>query len=101
VVPYPDYTTAKAALLGWSRSLAAEVGSYGITVNCVSPGLTYPTDASRETAEDVRQQLIRLTPMGRLVTPEDVAGAVLFFASDWAGMITGQCLRVDGGLVMR
>ncbi|GGJ03482.1 3-oxoacyl-ACP reductase [Alicyclobacillus cellulosilyticus] len=101
LVPYHDYTAAKAAVVGYSRSLAAEVGRFGITVNCVAPGLTVPTDASRPTKEDVREQVIRLTPMGRLVTPDDVAGAVLFLASDWARMVTGQCLRVDGGLVMR
>ncbi|MCZ8516936.1 3-oxoacyl-ACP reductase [Paenibacillus filicis] len=100
VVPYHDYTTAKTALLGFSRNLAAELGAFGITVNCVSPGLTYPTDSSRDTKEDVRDILTRLTPMGRLASPKDITGAVLFFASDLAGFVTGQCLRVDGGLVM-
>lgn len=100
VVPYHDYTTAKAAVLGYSRNLAKELGPFGITVNCVAPGLTYPTDSSRETQEDVRETLIRLTPMGRLALPEDIAGAVTFLASEEAGFITGQCLRVDGGLTM-
>ncbi|MCC2684904.1 MAG: 3-ketoacyl-ACP reductase [Paenibacillaceae bacterium] len=100
VVPYHDYTTAKSALLGYSRNLAAELGAFGITVNCVAPGLTYPTDSSRETQEEVREAIIRLTPMGRLTMPGDIAGGVLFFASDWASFITGQCLRIDGGLVM-
>ncbi|AHF06152.1 3-oxoacyl-ACP reductase [Desulfitobacterium metallireducens] len=100
VVPYHDYTTAKAAVLGYSRNLAKELGPFGITVNCVAPGLTYPTDSSRETQEDVREILIRLTPMGRLALPEDIAGAVAFLASKEAGFITGQCLRVDGGLTM-
>jgi 3-oxoacyl-[acyl-carrier protein] reductase len=100
VVPYHDYTTAKSALLGYSRNLAAELGAFGITVNCVAPGLTYPTDSSRETKEDVREAITRLTPLGRLALPKDIAGAVLFFASDRAAFITGQCLRVDGGLVM-
>ncbi|WP_281887385.1 3-oxoacyl-ACP reductase [Paenibacillus sp. YYML68] len=101
VVPYHDYTTAKSALLGYSRSLAAELGAFNITVNCVAPGLTYPTDSSRDTKEDVREAITRLTPLGRLATPEDIPGAVLFFASDWASFLTGQCLSVDGGLVMR
>lgn len=100
VVPYHDYTTAKSALLGYSRNLAAELGAFGITVNCVAPGLTFPTDSSRETKEDVKNAIIGLTPMGRLASPTDITGAVLFFASEWASFITGQCLRVDGGLVM-
>ncbi|CRF28751.1 short-chain dehydrogenase/reductase SDR [Mycobacterium tuberculosis] len=100
VVAYHDYTTAKSALLGYSRNLAAELGAFGITVNCVAPGLTYPTDSSRETKEDVRNAIVRLTPMGRLASPNDITGAVLFFCSEWAAFITGQCLRVDGGLTM-
>lgn len=101
VVPYHDYTTAKSALLGFSRNLAAELGAFGITVNCVAPGLTYPTDSSKETKEDIRESIIRMTPLGRLATPKDIAGGVLFFASEWASFITGQCLNVDGGLVMK
>ncbi|MEK8131426.1 3-oxoacyl-ACP reductase [Paenibacillus filicis] len=101
VVPYHDYTTAKAALLGYSRNLAVELGAFGITVNCVAPGLTSPTDSSRDTKEDTKNAIIGLTPLGRLASPGDIAGAVLFFASDWASFVTGQCLHVDGGLVMR
>jgi 3-oxoacyl-[acyl-carrier protein] reductase len=101
VIPYHDYSTAKAALLGFTRNLAKELGAFGITVNAVSPGLTYPTDSSYETKEDVRNSIIQLTPMCRLAMPEDIAGAVLFLASDWASFITGQCINVDGGLVMK
>ena len=101
VIPYHDYSTAKMALLGYTRNLAKELGSYGITVNAVSPGLTYPTDSSSETREDVRESIIHLTPMHRLALPDDIAGAVLFLASDWASFITGQCINVDGGLVMK
>jgi 3-oxoacyl-[acyl-carrier protein] reductase len=100
VIPYHDYTTAKSALLGFTRNMAKELGAFGITVNAVAPGLTYPTDSSRETQEDVRNQIIHLTPLNRLALPVDIAGAVLFLASDWASFVTGQCLRVDGGLVM-
>lgn len=101
VVPYHDYTTAKAALVGYSRNLAAELGPFGIRVNCVAPGLVYPTDASRRTKEEVKEMLIAQTPLRRIATPEDVAGPVLFLASDWSRFMTGQTLFVDGGLIMR
>jgi 3-oxoacyl-[acyl-carrier protein] reductase len=100
-VAYHDYTTAKTALLGFSRNLAADLGPFGITVNCVAPGLVQPTDASRAATDEQRDELESATPLRRLATPEDVAGAVLFFASGWAGFVTGACLFVDGGLVMR
>ncbi|MDW5442177.1 3-oxoacyl-ACP reductase [Polaromonas sp. SM01] len=100
-VPYHDYTTAKSALIGFSRNLAAELGPLGIRVNCVAPGLVYPTAASQQTKEEVRDMLIAQTPLRRIATPEDVAGPVLFLASDWSGFMTGQTLFVDGGLVMR
>ncbi len=100
-VPYHDYTTAKAALLGFSRNLAAELGPFGITVNCVAPGLVHPTDSSRTATDEQRDALEEATPLRRLATPDDVAGAVLFFTSGWAGFVTGACLFVDGGLVMR
>uniref|UniRef100_A0A9E7ZVE1 SDR family oxidoreductase n=1 Tax=Bosea sp. NBC_00436 TaxID=2969620 RepID=A0A9E7ZVE1_9HYPH len=99
-VPYHDYTTAKAALVGFSRNLAAELGPLGIRVNCVAPGLVYPTQASADTPEEVREMLIAQTPLRRIATPEDIAGPVLFLASDWSRFVTGQILHVDGGLVM-
>jgi len=99
-IAYHDYTTAKAALIGFSRNLATELGPLSIRVNCVAPGLVYPTDASRGTREAVKDMLIAQTPLGRIATPEDVAGPVLFLASDWSGFVTGQTLHVDGGLVM-
>ncbi|MVW71662.1 3-oxoacyl-ACP reductase [Bordetella sp. 15P40C-2] len=101
VVPYHDYTTAKAALVGFSRNLATELGPLGIRVNCVAPGLVYPTDASRDTQESFRDALIAATPLRRIARPEDIAGPVMFLASDWSGFMTGQVLFVDGGLVMR
>jgi 3-oxoacyl-[acyl-carrier protein] reductase len=100
-VPYHDYTTAKSALLGFSRNLAAELGPLGIRVNCVAPGLVFPTDASRATKEDVKDSIMAQTPLRRIATPEDVAGPVLFLASDWSCFMTGQVLFVDGGLVMK
>ena len=99
-IPYHDYTTAKAALVGFSRNLAAELGPLGIRVNCVAPGLVYPTQASADTPEEVREMLIAQTPLRRIATPEDIAGPVLFLASDWSRFVTGQILHVDGGLVM-
>lgn len=99
-IPYHDYTTAKAALVGFSRNLAAELGPLGIRVNCVAPGLVYPTQASATTPEEVREMLIAQTPLRRIATPEDVTGPVLFLASEWSRFVTGQVLHVDGGLVM-
>ncbi|MDA8457224.1 SDR family oxidoreductase [Acidovorax sp. GBBC 3334] len=101
VVPYHDYTTAKAALVAFSRNLAAEMGPLGIRVNCVAPGLVYPTQASQATPEALRESITAATPLRRIAGPEDVAGPVLFLASDWSGFMTGQVLHVDGGLVMR
>jgi 3-oxoacyl-[acyl-carrier protein] reductase len=100
IVPYHDYTTAKTALLGFTRNLAKDLGGFDITVNAVAPGLTYPTDSSRETQESIREQILKLTPLNRLATPDDITGPVLFLASDLAKFVTGQCLKVDGGLVM-
>jgi 3-oxoacyl-[acyl-carrier protein] reductase len=100
-IAYHDYTTAKAALVGFSRNLAADLGPLGIRVNCVAPGLVSPTDSSRATQESVKDVLIAQTPLGRLATPDDVAGPVLFLASEWSRFVTGQVLTVDGGLVMR
>jgi 3-oxoacyl-[acyl-carrier protein] reductase len=101
VVPYHDYATAKSALVGFSRNLAAELGPLGIRVNCVAPGLVYPTDASRATKEEVKETIVAQTPLRRIARPEDVAGPVLFLASDWSRFVTGQTVVVDGGLVMK
>jgi len=101
VVPYHAYTTAKAALVGFSRNLASELGPLGVRVNCVAPGLVYPTEASAATRAPFREELMAATPLRRLARPEDVAGPVLFLASPWSGFMTGQVLLVDGGLVMR
>lgn len=101
VVPYHDYTTAKSALVGFSRNLAAELGPLGIRVNCVAPGLVYPTQASSATREEFREAIVAATPLRRIARPEDVAGPVLFLASEWSGFMTGQVLFVDGGLVMK
>jgi len=101
LVPYHDYTTAKAALVGFSRNLASELGPLGVRVNCVAPGLVYPTEGSAATRAQFRESIIAATPLRRLARPQDVAGPVLFLASDWSGFMTGQVLFVDGGLVMK
>ena len=101
VVPYHDYATAKSALVGFSRQLAAEAGPRGVRVNCVAPGLVYPTEASAGTRAAFREQLMAATPLRRLARPEDVAGPVLFLASPMSAFVTGQVLFVDGGRVMR
>lgn len=101
VIPYHDYTTAKSALVGFTRNLAAELGPLGVRVNCVAPGLVWPTDASRATKEAVKNDIVAQTPLRRVARPEDVTGPVLFLASQWSGFMTGQTLYVDGGLVMR
>jgi 3-oxoacyl-[acyl-carrier protein] reductase len=99
VVPYHDYTAAKAALLSLTRTAAAELGPLGITVNMVSGGLLRTTDASRATPEAVFDLIAANTPLRRVTTPEEAADAVLFFASPWARSVTGQNLIVDSGLV--
>lgn len=101
LIPYHDYVTAKAALIGYTRSFAAEVGHLGIQVNAIAPGLTYPTDSSADTQNDAREKIISMTPTGRLTVPADVAGTATFLASNLANNITGQCIYVDGGLVMQ
>lgn len=99
VVPYHDYTAAKGALLAYTRTAAKELGPLGVTVNMVSGGLLRTTDASAATPEAVFDIIASQTPLGRVTTPEEMADAVLFFASPWARAVTGQNLIVDGGLV--
>ncbi|KAK8074327.1 Pyridoxal 4-dehydrogenase [Apiospora phragmitis] len=100
VVPYQDYTVAKGALLAFTRTCAAELGPQNITCNTVSGGLLRTTDASRSTPDAVFEQVAQAAPLRAVATPEQVAGAVLFFASPWAAAVTGQNLNVDCGLVM-
>lgn len=99
VVPYHDYTAAKAALLAFTRTLSHELGADGITVNMVSGGLLRTTDASAATPAEVFDLIAAGTPLREVTTPEQFADAVLFFASPWARAVTGQNLIVDGGLV--
>jgi 3-oxoacyl-[acyl-carrier protein] reductase len=99
VVPYHDYTAAKAALLSLTRTAANDLGPDGITVNMVSGGLLRTTDASAATPVEVFDLIASLTPLRSVTTPEEFADAVLFFLSPWSRAVTGQNLVVDGGLV--
>lgn len=99
VVPYHDYTAAKAALLSLTRTFAADLGPRRITVNMVSGGLLRTTDASAGTPQVVFDAIAEGTPLRSVTTPEEFADAVLFFASPWSRATTGQNLVVDGGLV--
>lgn len=91
------YASSKAALLGLTRSLAREYASRGITVNAVSPGFI-ETDMTADLPEAARQGIVDQTPLGRIGRPEEVAAAVVFLASEEAGYITGQVVRVNGGM---
>lgn len=91
------YSAAKAGLIGMTKALAKEVGLSGITVNCVSPGVIL-TDMTSHFDEDTMNELKGETPLNRIGTPEDVAGAVAFLASNDANFITGQDLAVNGGM---
>ncbi|RMG58512.1 MAG: 3-oxoacyl-ACP reductase FabG [Gammaproteobacteria bacterium] len=94
-----NYAAAKAGILGFTKSMAREVGSRGITVNTVAPGFI-DTDMTRELSEEQREALTAQIPLGRLGQPEDIARAVAFLASDEAGYITGETLHVNGGMFM-
>ncbi len=94
-----NYAAAKAALVGFTKSLAQEVGSRNITVNCVAPGFI-DTDMTKALGDAQRQALLGRIPLGRLGTPDDVAAAVAFLASPQAGYITGATLHVNGGMYM-
>jgi 3-oxoacyl-[acyl-carrier protein] reductase len=95
-----NYAASKAGIIGFTKSLAKEVGSRNITVNAVAPGYV-PTALTNVLPAEQTQIIIENTPLGRMGTLEDVASAVLFLASDEAAFITGQVLTVDGGLVMQ
>jgi 3-oxoacyl-[acyl-carrier protein] reductase len=95
-----NYSASKAGLIGFTKSLAKEVGGRNITVNAVAPGFI-PTDLTNEILGKIQEEAIKATPLGRLGTVEDVAYAVAFLASDDAAFITGQVLSVDGGMVMQ
>ena len=94
-----NYAAAKAGLMGFAKSMAREVGSRGITVNCIAPGFI-DTDMTRALPEGVRKTFEAQTALGRFGDAQDIADAVLFLASDQAKYITGQTLHVNGGMLM-
>jgi len=94
-----NYAAAKAGIIGFTKSLAREVGSRAITVNAVAPGFI-ETDMTKALPEQQREALLQGIPLGRLGSPEEVAGVVAFLASDAAGYITGETLHVNGGMYM-
>lgn len=100
VVPYHEYTTAKAGLIGFTRNIASELGGHGIKANVVSGGLLKMTDASAVTTPEVFDLIAQSTPLKKVTTPQDVANMVAFLASEQADGITGQNFTIDGGLTM-
>ena len=94
-----NYSAAKAAIIGFSKSLAREVGSRNITVNCVAPGFI-DTDMTRALSEEQRNGLLVHIPLGRLGTVQDIASSVAFLASPQAGYVTGTTMHVNGGMYM-
>jgi 3-oxoacyl-[acyl-carrier protein] reductase len=94
-----NYAAAKAGIVGMTKSLAAELGSRNITVNCVAPGFI-DTDMTRALSDEQRNALLSRIPVGRLGRPEDIAAAVAYLASPAAGYVTGAVLHVNGGMYM-
>ena len=95
-----NYAAAKAGVIGFSKSLAREIGSRNVTVNCVAPGFI-DTDMTRAIADAQRQAVMQHIPLARFGTAQEVAAAVAFLASPAAGYITGATLDVNGGMLMR
>ena len=94
-----NYSASKAGLIGLTKALARELASRQITVNAVAPGFVL-TALTQDLSDDLKEAILKATPLGRMGTPEEIAYAVAFLASDEASYITGQVLAVDGGMVM-
>ena len=94
-----NYTASKAGMIGFTKSLAKEIGSRGITVNAVAPGFIV-TDMTHQLTTEQKNQMIKQIPLGRLGEAKEIAEIVTFLASDFAGYITGETINVNGGLYM-
>jgi len=92
-----NYAASKSGIIGFTKSLAREVASRSITVNAIAPGMI-DTDMTRELGDEAREKILAQIPAGRLGSAADVAGAALWLASDAAGYVTGETIRVDGGM---
>src|SRR5262249_39771338 len=95
-----NYAAAKAGLIGMSKSLAQELASRGITVNCVAPGFIAAPPMTDALTEDQRKAILARVPADRLGAPDEIAAGVLYLASDEASYVTGQTLHINGGMVM-
>lgn len=98
-VPGSHYVASKAALLGFSRTLALELGRSGVTVNCIAPG-RIDTSMAGEALPEINERMLRRVPVGRFGQPDDIAAAVAYLVSEDAGFVTGATLDVNGGMLM-
>ncbi len=96
---HSHYAASKGAIISFTKSLAAELGPDGILVNCVAPGWV-DTDMAKEALKKERNKVLRDIPINRIPSPDDIAGPVVFLASDWAKAITGEILNVNSGSVL-
>ena len=94
-----NYSASKSGMIGFSKSLAREAAARNITVNVVAPGFI-PTTLTNDLSEEMKQMTLANIPIGRWGEPHEVADAVIFFARDVSGYVTGQVINVDGGMVM-
>lgn len=94
-----NYAAAKAGVIAMSKSLAYEVARYGVTVNCIAPGFI-ETDMTAKLSDDIKEQILKQIPVGKMGQPEDIAQSVLFLTTDAAQYITGTTLHVNGGMYM-
>lgn len=94
-----NYCASKAGMIGWSKAMAAEVASRGITVNCIAPGFI-ATAMTEVLTDDQKERINNNIPMARMGAPDEIASAVVYLASDEAGYVTGQTIHVNGGMAM-
>ena len=98
---YSNYAASKGGQISFTKSLAPELASFGINVNCVAPGWVATDMTAKDLADPAeRESIIRTVPLGRAATPEEIAGPIVFLCSEWAAHITGEVLNVNGGSVL-